>query len=315
MDSVQDLQIAASQFTTLEPDHWWQIRQDHRARALELTSVWRSARDAGTKHEIEDFLFSYYPVRPGRLTTWNPGVGFALRDDHTHPELSADWTRRTELRWHRETKDGAVTLDTAAFLADRGTAVKYMLHLLRSTAQKPANVGCFGLHEWAMVYRQGEDTRHVLPLRLGAKGTDEVVQDNQIRCSHIDAFRFFTPEAEPLNKLQPTRQTQAEFEQPGCLHANMDLYKWAWKLTPAIPGDLLLDCFELSKEIRYLDMQASPYDVSKFGLPAVAIETSEGKAQYSARQKDFAIRSAPLRARLINLCERILDSGPQQDTL
>lgn len=307
MDDVQDLQHSAQPLTTLAPEHWWRMQRDHRARALELTSVWRSARDAGNKHEIEDFLFSYYPVRPGRLTTWNPGAGVALQDDAATPELHADWTRRLGSRWHRQTPDGAVKLDVAAFLADRGSAVKYILNLLRATAQKPANIGCFGLHEWAMVYRQGEETRHVLPLRLGATGTDQVVEAHQIRCTHIDAFRFFTPAAAPLNKLTPTRESQAEFEQPGCLHANMDLYKWAWKLTPAIPGDLLLDCFELSKEIRYLDMQASPYDVSKFGLPAIAIETPEGKAQYSARQKDFAVRSAPLRSRLISLCEDLLE--------
>ena len=38
----------------------------------------------------------------------------------------------------------------------------------------------------------------------------------------------------------------------------MDVYKWATKLGPVVPGDLLLDCFELAREIRTLDMQASP---------------------------------------------------------
>ncbi len=298
--------------SVLPVSEWQLLERAHAARAYDLTSTWRKARDGGEKHEIEDFLFSYYPVRAGRLAQWHPGFGVALRGDSGDPEAADAVDRRAQARWHRLTtveqdgEAGAVTLDLPGYLADRGTAVKYMHKLLSATADRPANVGCFGLHEWAMVYRQGEDTRHVLPLRLGAGGTDQVVEDHQIRCSHIDAFRFFTPEAMGRNRLNPTRETQVDFEQPGCLHANMDLYKWAWKLTPAIPGDLLLDCFELARDIRYLDMQASPYDVSKFGLPAVQIETPEGKAEYSARQKEFALRSEPLRARLVKLCERIL---------
>jgi hypothetical protein len=86
----------------------------------------------------------------------------------------------------------------------------------------------------------------------------------------------------------------------------MDLYKWAWKLSPAVRGDLLLDCFELARDIRYLDMQASPYDVSKFDLPPVRIETEDGKATYQEAQAQFAQRSEPLRARLIEVCEHLM---------
>ena len=47
-----------------------------------------------------------------------------------------------------------------------------------------------------------------LELRLGAEGTDRVVEEHRIRCSHFDAFRFFMPQAAPMNELQPTRETQ-----------------------------------------------------------------------------------------------------------
>ena len=115
-----------------------------------------------------------------------------------------------------------------------------------------------------MVYRLEEDeVRHAgWPLRLGAAGTDEVVEAHQIRCSHYDAFRFYTPPARSLNLLQPTRETQTALEQPGCLHAGMDLYKWAYKLAPHSPSSLVMDCFDLARDIRELDMRASPYDLS-----------------------------------------------------
>jgi hypothetical protein len=156
-----------------------------------------------------------------------------------------------------------------------------------------------------MVYRQ-EDRRHALPLRLGQAGTDAVVEAHPVRCTHFDAFRFFTPAAVPLNRVQPSRATQVELEQPGCLHASMDCHKWAGKLGPAVPGDLALDCFELARDVRLLDMQASPYDLNAYGHAPVAIETADGRAEYARRQREFAGRAAVLRDALIGVCEGVL---------
>jgi hypothetical protein len=153
-----------------------------------------------------------------------------------------------------------------------------------------------------MVYRADADRRHPLPLRLGAAATDRVVEEHKIVCTHVDAFRFFTPAAAPLNATQLTRETQAANEQPGCLHANMDLYKWSSKLAPAVSSDVILDAFELAMSIRYLDMRASPYDVSALGLTPIAIETVEGKREYAESQSKFAATAALIRERLIEAC-------------
>ncbi|GEL95491.1 3-methyladenine DNA glycosylase [Cellulomonas composti] len=277
----------------------WQARSDeHAARADALTAGHRARRARGERHAIEDFLFEYYPAKPAQLRRWHPGAGLALAPGTDAPAPHGAW------RWYRTHDDGAVVLDLDTFLADRGDTVRFVVGLLDATLTRPAATGCFGLHEWAMVYREGDDEhRHPLPLRLGAAGTDAVVEAHRIRCTHIDAFRFFTPQAAPRNTLQPTRATQAALEQPGCLHAAMDCYKWALKLGPLVPGDLLLDCFELAMEIRYTDMQASPYDVSSYGLDAIAIETPDGKAEYVRRQRDYAVRSNALRHRLLRACE------------
>lgn len=45
----------------------------------------------------------------------------------------------------------------------------------------------------------------------------------------------------------------------------MDVYKWAVKLGPLVPGEILLDAFELARDIRTLDMEASPYDLADWG--------------------------------------------------
>jgi hypothetical protein len=296
---------------------WLAAEAHHAARADALTAGHRERRAAGRRHPIEDFLYDYYGTRPGQLRRWHPGVGVVLgprggrqasdHRDSDHRDSDHRETDRSAWRWYASDPDGHVTLDVEAYLADRGDTVEYIRALLVATASRRPFAGCLGLHEWAMVYRQDDARRrHDLPLRLGRTGTDAVVEGHAIQCSHIDAFRFFTPDAVGRNALTPTRETQILDEQPGCLHANMDLVKWSLKLGPAVPGELLLDCFELAREIRTLDMQASPYDVSSLGEPAVAIETQAGKAEYVARQRDFADRAAALRSRLVDVIEDLL---------
>ncbi len=193
------------------------------------------------------------------------------------------------------------TVDLPAFAARRGRTVDFVESLLRATLSRPGSFGCFGLHEWAMVYRADEAAlRHTgSSLRLGREGTDAVVETHRLGCTHADAFRFFTDGAKPLNTLEPTRELALAHEQPGCLHAGMDVYKWCFKLAPAVPSDLTLDAFLLAREIRLLDMRASPYDLSALGLSPVPVETAEGKAAYAAAQRGFTARANALRHRLL----------------
>lgn len=269
----------------------WQAHEAaHRERADALTADYRAARDASRKHAIDDFLFTYYSYKPAVLRRWHPGIGVALEGAESFAER----------RWYRQDASGRVEVDAAAFLAAKGDLVERIRALTASIAGRDGQFGCFGLHEWAMVYRDDEH-RHPIPLRLGQRGTDAVVESHRITCSHYDAYRFFTPDARPRNLLAPTRERQCALDQPGCLHANMDVYKWCVKLGPIVPGELLLDAFALAKEIRWLDMAASPYDVRDYGVEPVEIETSAGKAQYVRQQRAFAARSQQLRARLLEV--------------
>jgi hypothetical protein len=160
-----------------------------------------------------------------------------------------------------------------------------------------------------MVYRSGEVRHDGVPLRLGAAGTDTVVEADvagPLRCSHFDAFRFFTPQAAPRNVGWPSRATQQDWEQPGCLHANMDLYKWSYKLSPLIESELLLDCLELAAAAREIDMRASPYDLRGYGYAPIAVEDAAGRAEYVRCQKAIATRAEPLRAALLARCDLLL---------
>lgn len=275
----------------------WRVRQEaHEARVDAWLAPHVARRRRGEKHPVEDFLFTYYSHRPSALRRWHPGPDVVLEGP-------------SPLSGTRGYVEGArgVRLDPA-YVADQARALRRTRNLLVATRDRAPSFGCMGLHEWAMVYRQPADgVRHAdWPLRLGSAGTDRVVESHRIQCTHFDAFRFFTEPARPRNTLQPGADDRAQFEQPACLHATMDLYKHAFRLAPMVPSELVADCFELAREVRAVDMRASPYDLRELGYPPVRIETPEGKTEYAEMQREFAGRAAPLRRRLIELCDHLL---------
>ncbi|MDN5821637.1 MAG: 3-methyladenine DNA glycosylase [Brachybacterium sp.] len=287
-------------------------RRAHEERADALTASHRARRARGEKHAVEDFLFTYYPFSAARLRRWHPGWELAYDGkadvDEAGTSLIADVDEAGHRSWYLDTSDdqpGPVVrrrADVARFLDERGDALGFMSRLLSASSltRRRPEFGCFGLHEWAMVHRvvDGEQRHEDLPLRLSPAETDAVVERERLVCSHIDAFRFFTPSAAPRNALEPTRASQVQNDNPACLHVGMDLYKWAMKLTPLVPSSLVLDCFEHARETRVLDMEASPYDVRPLGYGVVAIETPAGKAEYVRRQRALAARADALRQQL-----------------
>jgi hypothetical protein len=254
----------------------------HRTRLAPYVEPHLARRRNGIAHPVHDFLFTYYSFSPNKLLEWRPGW----------PESGAN-----------------------GLLMKRRRLIETTLELLRATARRPPAYACFGLHEWAMVHRAVE-SRHPVPLRLGAAATDEVVDSHPISCSHFDAYRFFSPSAAPLNRLRPGPGDRPAYEQPGCLHATMDLYKHAFRLWPLLGSDLVADCFALAWEVRTVDMRAAPYDMRGTVLDPngepwtpIRIETVEGKQEYVAYQRHFAERAAPLRTRLVDGCERLLEAA------
>lgn len=280
---------------TLTRPEWTSLREahEHRAHGLLAEVIARHAR--GQRHPVEDFMFDYYRLRPGQLVEWHPGVGRACLEAD---ELAAR-------RWYRVSEDGAAEVDVEAVVSARSTTVAFTRELLSATASRPAHFGCFGMHEWAMVYGLEPDrTRHPgLRLRFAPDEIRRIVDEVGLRCSHYDAFRFFTDEAAPRNQRQLTRDDQLRCDQGGCLHVNMDLYKFAGKLLPLVSSELLLDTYQLALAIRELDMRASAYDLRDWGYEPVAVETPAGRADYVRQQRRFAERADELRGRLLGVLE------------
>lgn len=286
---------------------WTGRREAHRARVDALIGPHLERRTRGDAHPVLDFLFTYYSLRPAQLRRWHPGFGVRLEGDAAREYWEYSGYRRADGSQPSAAERSAAEVNPAV-LGQRRSMLEFTARLLDATASRPAQLGCFGLHEWAMVYRGGDEAvRHSgTPLRLGPDGTDAVVESMNLRCTHFDAFRFFTDDAVPRNEVPLRREDQAAREQPGCLHAGMDLYKWAYKLAPLVDSELTVDCFELAVAARELDMRASPYDLSALGYAPVPIETAAGRADYVRAQSALAERAAPLRAALLDACRVLL---------
>lgn len=123
-----------------------------------------------------------------------------------------------------------------------------------------------------------------------------------------DALRFFAQDALPLNKFGGPleRSDQVRLEQPACVHAHMDLLKVALKLTPFGDPVLLQRVLEVGLEARKLDVAASPYDATEYGLGVVPVDTSEGRSEYRSRQRELMAQVAPVRRALYHAYSNFL---------
>lgn len=293
--TVSELTLSAIERVLDEPD-WTAAEERHRDRVERFVAPHRRRQERGEAHPVWDFLFTYYSLRPRQLRRWHPGFGTVLAGPAARRYLSvAGYTEHAR----------GVTVGHD-YLVTRAATVRFVARLMRATASRTPRMNCFGLHEWAMVYRSPEIRHGQVPLRLGAAGTDAVVESMPLRCSHFDAYRFFTEAAAGRNDRALSREQQIDTEQPGCIHAAMDCYKWAYKLGPLVSSDLVMDALELAADARALDMCASPYDLRRYGFEPIAIETPAGRAEYVRAQQRIAERAAPLRITLANQCELLL---------
>ncbi len=275
---------------------WFGQRDDYLARVRPWTEDRTRRMARREKHPVYDFLFEYYSFRPAHLLRWTPGFGVTL-----------EGATRADIAWSEfvSTDDG-LSLRASAFPAQRASYLRWAVGYLEAVLSRDPTFGCMGLHEWAMVYRDPNVRHPYVPLRLPREEIDVVVDSQPLRCTHYDAFRFFTPAAAPLNRWELTRAATTEHDQPGCIHANMDLYRFAYKIAPFCPSDVVADAFELAHAAREVDMRASPYDLSRYGFAPILIETRAGREGYVELQREIAARARPIRERLLGVYRRLL---------
>lgn len=280
----------------LEREEWLQRKTDYEEEIAPWIEENLARRGRAQKHPVYDFLFDYYSFRPSHLLQWSPGVGVRLtgvRENEIKPKA-------------RRAADGSLYICHRSIPQKRWRYIHWAHDFLRKTSSRPPRFNCYGLHEWAMVYRT-DDIRHSVPLRLPPHVIDNFVSNQPIYCSHYDAFRFFTEEARPLNRIQPTREEQPLLDQPGCIHVTMDLYRLAYKLYPWCSSELILESLKLARIARAIDMRASPYDLVDYGLSPIKIEEEEGRREYAELQESLYKKGHPTRLKLLRLYELLGD--------
>jgi hypothetical protein len=180
--------------------------------------------------------------------------------------------------------------------------------ILQNTLEADPILHCYGLHEWAMQYQppgappppSAKYQQH-LPLRVSRDVLNETVERKGVSCTHVDALRFFADAALPLNRFGGplSRSDQVRLEQPACVHATMDLLKMTLKLQPFCDAALLRRVLRIALEARTLDVAASPYDASAYGVGVIPVETAEGRAEYKRKQVELMHRAEPVRRELL----------------
>ena len=163
----------------LSYENWKQLAVQHRARAERWTLPYRKRRASGQMHPIYDFLFIYYRNKPSHLEAWHPGHGISLREAPLGEFFKEAYYR---------VENGCTSLDPSLMKETTRHRLEMALRLCQSVNARPATFGCFGMHEWAMVY-QGDtesEVRHAerLPLRLSQDATDAFVRSRPIPVSY-----------------------------------------------------------------------------------------------------------------------------------
>lgn len=274
----------------LSTEVWHTLRGEHKAKVLPWITPRLERRSRHESHPVDDFLFEYYPISTNKLLTWHPGFGGAL--EATEVELEEFPSGSYEFM------DDLIQIRND-WLAKNQEAGINLIEFLAKTHDRSIRSGCFGLHEWAMVLGTEEVRHEKWPLRLSQEQIRATIDEVGLRCTHFDAFRFFTPIAAPLNPLQLTPVDRKEVEQPGCLHANMDLYKYAQRFAPIVGSTIIRSAFALAKDIRNVDMQTAPYDLADLGVVPIPVETQAGRDEFAKLQVGFAQRAQVLRSELI----------------
>lgn len=293
----------------LSIERWTARAKEHTALVAPFADAFLKRRELGHTHAVHDFLFTYYGCSPSKLKRWIPSFEEKLvvtaQTREEYPWLNDYWFKL---------EGNVLSLNTERIHDNVRGLAAFVAELCGNILQRPPRFGCFGLHEWAMVYKLSSgDLRHKgHRLRLPPDVLASFVESQTLCCSHYDAYRFFTTEARPLNTLNPVLETRLQMEQGGCVHANMDLYKWAMKLWPWIGSNFLAKAFLLALEGRELDMRASPYDLSDEGYAPICIETEEGRRQYQNEQHLFSERSSSLREELRAFCVRLANTEKQK---
>ena len=261
---------------TLTQSEWLPLAQAHRSRADGFTAAHRERARRGETHPVWDFPVQLLQPAPapteGLPSRVRHGAGRPRRPRVPEPKR----LRRRRRGVHGEPGLPARPRRDAAFR--RGVVEVDGISAASVRVLRDARVG-HGLP------RRRSASRGV-PLRLGAAGTDAVLESIPLRCSHVDAYRFFTRPPSPATRAPHPCHPGPVGSSPAVCTRTWISTRWSHKLGPLVDSGLLMDCLDLAATARELDMRASPTICASTGShrspsrnPAAAPSTCAGRAR------------------------------------
>ena len=125
---------------------WRQLERRHTDRVEPWIRPRLERRMRGHTHPIDDFLFEYYPYRPGQLAQWHPGIGVLLDWVPSHFPYDAhglfmfDGTRTYEYADMRK----GFHPDWNSYIFNTGTGSPNIGTAFRPPSLCELNAGCYG---------------------------------------------------------------------------------------------------------------------------------------------------------------------------
>ena len=243
---------------------------------------------------------------PAQLRRWHPGAGVGARRSGRLAARRLALLRRRRGRRRRRRR---------GLLAARGDTLRFVRELLVAHGRRGRHgFGCFGLHEWAMVYRlDPADVRHAgWPLRLGAAGTDAVVEAHQIALLALRRLPLLHPRRRAAQRAarRPVRASRRSSSRAACT-PGWTSTSGRYKLGPAGPeraGRGLLRAGP--RHPRRSTCGPRPTTCASSATSRCASRPPRARPQYAAAQRGFSARGQALRARLVDAIDRITSTPP-----
>jgi hypothetical protein len=142
--------------STLSIEAWTSRAKKHDALIHPITDAFLKRRGLGQTHAVHDFLFTYYSCSPLKLKQWVPSF---------EEELEMTDSIRQDYSWLTDywfsLNEGMLSLRKERIHKSARAQARFIADLCANISQRAPRFGCYGLHEWAMVYKESaEALRH-----------------------------------------------------------------------------------------------------------------------------------------------------------
>ena len=174
--------------------------QDPSEQPLMNTNTLRERRHAVNSHPIYNFLHTYYRYSSEELLLYSPGIGVGLKDvmhDNIKPLRTSNGKQKRKKKNSTGMKELLHPLihlsDSENNKSDASYNPQKLIHplqpsgrygwttmsrnrdILAKSSLKQPNFACYGLHEWAMLYKNYPPHQKNLSLRVSQDTIDELV--------------------------------------------------------------------------------------------------------------------------------------------